>query len=270
MKQTPAELREHYDVERELADRLRRASKEERRELYSVVYAERSARIPHHPLVQAAADPAARALAVAPQVRLCRRFVGREHSFLEVGAGDGAVALALAPFVKHSTAADVTTALAPSGPRPGNFEFVAFDGFELPLPAASVDFVYSNDVAEHLHPDDLPDHLHAVRRVLRPGGRYLCVTPNRLSGPHDVSRHFASTPEGFHLREYSLGELSQAFAAAGFAGSETVTSVAGYAVRAIPGLPVVRSFERVVELLPQRARRVAARPLAAVKLVGRA
>jgi hypothetical protein len=61
MPQTAEQLREHYEVERELADRLRRASKEERRALYGVVYAERSARIPHHPLVSAAADPEARA-----------------------------------------------------------------------------------------------------------------------------------------------------------------------------------------------------------------
>ncbi len=269
MGQTPEELREHYDVERELADRLRRASKEERRELYGVVYAERSARIPHHPLVRAAAgDQAARAAAVAPQVRLIRRFVGPGDAFLEVGAGDGAVAWGLAPFVTASTAADVTDALAPPEPHPANFRFVAYDGFELPFEPASIDFVYSNDVVEHLHPDDLADHLQAVQRVLRTGGLYLCVTPNRLSGPHDVSRHFATTPQGFHLREYTVGELAAAFAAAGFRGARTVTSVGGYAVDRVPGLALTRAAESVIGVVPQPARRVAARPLAAIKLLG--
>ena len=266
VRQTAKELREHYEVERELADRLRQASREERRELYGVVYAERSARIPHHPLVRAAADPEARGRAVEPQARLIRRFVGRADAFLEVGAGDAAVAVAVAPHVARSTAVDVTDALAPAR-GPGNFEFLAFDGFELPLPAASVDFVYSNDVVEHLHPDDLDDHLHAILRVLRPGGRYLCVTPNRLSGPHDVSRHFAATPQGFHLREYTLGELADALTAAGFRSVGTVTSVSGRAVRRIPGLRLARGLERALEPLPHRLRRSAARPLAAVKLV---
>lgn len=269
MRQTAEQLREHYEVERELADRLRRASKEERRRLYGVVYAERSARIPHHPLVRAAADPEARAGAVEPQARLIRRFVGPLDSFLEIGAGDAAVTLAVAPYVTRATAVDVTDALAPAR-GPAGFEFLVFDGFELPLPAASIDFVYSNDVVEHLHPEDLGDHLRGVLRALRPGGRYLCVTPNRLSGPHDVSRHFAETPQGFHLREYTLSELADTVAAAGFRGAETLTSVSGYAVGRVPGIRVSRVVEAALELLPHRMRRRAARPLAAIKLVARA
>lgn len=270
MEQTADELREHYEVERELADRLRAASKEERRRLYGVVYAERSRRIPHHPLVRAAADAEARARGVEPQVRLIRRFVGRATTFLEIGAGDAAVAIGVAPFVGRATAVDVTDALVPADGLPGNFAFLVFDGFDLPLEDASVDFVYSNDVVEHLHPEDVQDHLRAVHRVLRPGGRYLCVTPNRLSGPHDVSRHFATTPQGFHLREYTVGELVDALRAAGFRSAGTVTSVSGYAVGGVPGLPFARAVERGIEALPRRFRRPAARGLAAVKVLGRA
>ena len=270
MEQTADELREHYEVERELADRLRAASKEERRELYGVVYAERSRRIPHHPLVRAAADAEARARGVEPQVRLIRRFVRATDAFLEIGAGDAAVAIGVAPFVERATAVDVTDALVPAGGRPANFDFQVFDGFDLPLADASVDFVYSNDVVEHLHPEDLQDQLRAVRRVLRPGGRYLCVTPNRLSGPHDVSRHFATTPQGFHLREYTVGELVDALRAAGFRSAETVTSVSGYAVGRLPGPALARAVERGIEALPRGLWRPAARGLAAVKVVGRA
>jgi len=270
MEQTADELREHYEVERELADRLRAASKEERRRLYGVVYAERSRRIPHHPLVRAAADAEARARGVEPQVRLIRRFVGPATTFLEIGAGDAAVAIGVAPSVGRATAVDVTDALVPADGRPGNFDFLVFDGFDLPLDDASVDFAYSNDVVEHLHPEDVQDHLCAVHRVLRPGGRYLCVTPNRLSGPHDVSRHFATTPQGFHLREYTVGELVDAMRSAGFRSAETVTSVSGYAVGRVPGLPLARAVERGIEALPRRFRRPAARGLAAVKVLGRA
>ena len=42
-------LRQHYEVERELSDRLRHATREERRSLYGQVYDELYQRVPHHP-----------------------------------------------------------------------------------------------------------------------------------------------------------------------------------------------------------------------------
>ncbi len=45
----PAMLRQHYEVEKELADRLRHATREERRILYGTVYDELYQRVPHHP-----------------------------------------------------------------------------------------------------------------------------------------------------------------------------------------------------------------------------
>jgi tetratricopeptide (TPR) repeat protein len=46
----PEQIREQYDVERELADRLRAASREERKQLYTELYEELFRRIPHHQL----------------------------------------------------------------------------------------------------------------------------------------------------------------------------------------------------------------------------
>jgi hypothetical protein len=46
---TRAQLREHYEVERELADALRRAGPHERRSLYATLYDELFRRVPHHP-----------------------------------------------------------------------------------------------------------------------------------------------------------------------------------------------------------------------------
>src|SRR3712207_6241441 len=46
---TPARVRHHYEVERELADRLRRAGPGERLRLYSEVYDELFRRVPDHP-----------------------------------------------------------------------------------------------------------------------------------------------------------------------------------------------------------------------------
>ncbi|HEX5983686.1 MAG TPA: class I SAM-dependent methyltransferase, partial [Solirubrobacterales bacterium] len=139
--------------------------------------------------------------------------------------------------------------------------------FDLGLPPDSVDLAFSHDVVEHLHPDDMLDHARAVLRVLRPGGVYVCITPNRLSGPHDVSRHFAESPEGFHLREYSATELAAALRQSGFSRVKVFLAAGGHRLSPLLPAAVVRPLEAAIGALPRRLRRRAARCLAAVKVV---
>jgi 2-polyprenyl-3-methyl-5-hydroxy-6-metoxy-1,4-benzoquinol methylase len=83
--------------------------------------------------------------------------------------------------------------------------------------AASYDVVISDQVLEHLHPDDVAAHLRGVHHILKPGGRYIFRTPHRFSGPHDVSRVFrCDRPVGMHLKEYSYHEFVTAVRQAGF------------------------------------------------------
>lgn len=98
-QRTEAQLREHYEIEKELADRLRRAAREERRHFYNEMYDELARRIVHHLLIAQATDPAARARAAAPQIRLIHRFVRPDTAFLEVGPGDCAVVTRVAEVV---------------------------------------------------------------------------------------------------------------------------------------------------------------------------
>lgn len=271
-EQTPAELREHWELERRLAARLSAAtSKQDRRRLYGEVYRQLSEGLPHHPLVRQAADAAAQAAAVEPQIALLKPFLNRDSHFCELGAGDGAVARELAPLVKRSLALDVTDALAlASGVASDEsigFEFRVFDGFDLGLPANSLDVVYSRDVVEHLHPDDMLDQSRDARRALRPGGVYICFTPNRLSGPHDISEHFADTPQGFHLREYTTTELAGAFRQAGFSRIKFMLTVRGRRLSPLLRAGLLRPVEALLEALPRRLRRSLSRGLAAVKVV---
>jgi 2-polyprenyl-3-methyl-5-hydroxy-6-metoxy-1,4-benzoquinol methylase len=266
-KRTDQELREHFEIERELAAKLRSAaSRDERRRLYGEVYRERSERIAHHPLVRQADDPRARAAAVAPQVRLLRPFLDPSRRFVEVGAGDAAVARAVAPHVKHSTALDVTDALF-RGAESDALELRVFDGFDLGVPTGSIDVIYSHDVVEHLHEEDMLEQTAAIRRALACGGVYVCVTPNRLSGPHDISRHFSDKPEGFHLREYTVTELAGAFQAVGFRRIRVFISKGGYHLT--PKIPAnaLRTVETGLQQLPASLRHSASRTLHSVKVV---
>jgi len=69
---------------------------------------------------------------------------------------------------------------------------------------------------EHLHPDDAREQLGNIFAALAPGGAYVCITPNRLDGPHDISRWFSDEATGFHLKEYTVTELQRLFREAGF------------------------------------------------------
>jgi SAM-dependent methyltransferase len=266
-QRTPEQLREHYEVEKELATRLRNASKIERRSLYNVVYDERAQRIPHHPLVTQAADPEIRARAIAPQLRLLNSFLTPETVFLEVGPGDCALALEVAKHVRHVYAVDVSEELVIDAARPSNFELFLSDGIHVPVPANAVDLAYSNQLMEHLHPDDAIDQLRGIFHALVPGGMYICITPNRLSGPYDISRHFDEVATGFHLKEYTITELEAAFKAAGFSKVRAFVSYGGRVLT--PELPpyVFSAIEWALENIPRKLRKKIAHLLTAVKVI---
>jgi SAM-dependent methyltransferase len=257
----------HYEVEKELANRLRRASKEERRSLYRVVYDEIPRQIKNHPLIQRAADAAARDRVATSRRKLLERFVEPRTRFLEIGAGDCALAMAMAALVHKVFAFDVSPSLLLGSTSPANCEFCIFEGLEIPLASGSIDVAYSNDVMEHLHPEDALDQLRSICDILRPGGVYVCITPNRLSGPHDISRHFDKIATGFHLREYTVAELTQVMRSAGFSRVRIFLSYRGQILSPLISPAIIVSYERLLERLPWRARRRMARLLAAVRFV---
>src|SRR5262249_45420096 len=149
-------------------------------------------------------------------LRFLRRFLGPRTTFVEIGAGDCALSYRVAPLVKRVYAVDVTDQIPRGASPPGNFELVISDGTSIPVPDASADVAFSDQLMEHLHPDDAREQLRSIARCLAPGGTYLCVTPHRLYGPRDISGYFETVAAGFHLREYSGAEIRRLFADAGF------------------------------------------------------
>jgi hypothetical protein len=59
--------------------------------------------------------------------------------------------------------------------------------------------------------------------VLRPGGLFVCLTPAGVGPPSDVTQEFPEldAPEGLHIREYRIGELTRDLKRAGFARVES-------------------------------------------------
>ena len=270
VRRPPALLRQHYEVERELADRLRHATREERRALYGAVYDELYQRVPHHPQLTRKSSPELTRAALRPQLRLLRRYLRAETVLLEVGPGDCSLSMAVAPLVRRVYGLDVSQKITEQLSLPSNFMLILSDGTSVPLPPDSVDVAYSNQLMEHLHPDDALEQLEGIWRALRPGGVYICITPNRLNGPHDVSQYFDSVATGFHLKEYTVGELSRLFRKVGFRKVQALLGRRGVFVP-VAVAPVVAG-EIALELLPPSPRQVLARTVGraflGVRLVG--
>jgi SAM-dependent methyltransferase len=221
---TPAQLREHYEIEKELAAKLRNASRQERRTLYSEVYNELFQRVPAHPQLTRKSSDRDTQRIVAYQMQFLKRFLKPDATFLEVGPGDCALSIEVAKHVKKVYAVDVSDEITKGLSKPPNFQLILSDGCGIALPDNSVNVAYSHQLMEHLHPDDAFEQLQNIYNALAPGGVYICVTPNRLSGPHDISVYFDRLATGFHLKEYTIHELGDIFKKVGF------SKVASYAV----------------------------------------
>jgi SAM-dependent methyltransferase len=246
------QLREHYEIERELAVRLRQATTEERSTLYAEVYDELFRRIPHHPQLQRRFSEE-RQRQVDRELYFLSPLLDSEVTFLEIGAGDLALSRRVAAMVGEVYAVDVAAEIAGIDHTAANLHIALTDGRHFPLPDESIALAYSNQLMEHLHPDDAAEQVRDLFRVIRPGGAYLCVTPNRLTGPWDVSRMFSSAPTGLHLREYSNRELVALLRDVGFEEIHAVVP-AGRSARQVPAA-LFTTVERALEALPPRARR---------------
>jgi SAM-dependent methyltransferase len=212
-------MRRHFEIESQLAEKLRAASRAERKTLYSSVYDELFTRVPNHPqVVKKTQGRTARQQSILRSLlALTRRMTHKDTVFLEIGAGDCRLSLSLAPHVKKVYAIDVSEQITKSEIQPDNFTLILSDGCSIPVPAGEVNVAFSNQLMEHLHPDDALEQLKNIHNALKDGGMYVCITPSCLSGPHDISRYFSDEPRGFHLKEYSSTELVDEFRKAGFA-----------------------------------------------------
>lgn len=248
------DIKRHYQIEKELAHKLRIASKEERKHLYPSLYDEFYKLVPDHSqALREKANPQKRAKRVNRQIRFLKRFINPNVSFLEIGAGDCVVSFEVAKLVNKVYALDVSAESIDELDPPENFELIISDGFQVPVPQDSIDVVYSNQLMEHLHPDDAMEQLQNIFRCIAVGGIYICSTPNRLSGPHDVSRYFDKVATGFHLKEYSFIELNELFKQVGFSKTHVYCGGRKQYVK-LPKI-LIKIYEIGLEIIPHIVRR---------------
>ncbi len=261
---SPERLAAHYALEVSLANRLKASAPGVRVQVYTAVYETLFANLPDHP--QHAARTELRQVRLLQQAAFLRRYLHAQSDYVEIGCGDAALTKMIAPWVRSAIGVDVTAALVEGSAPLARFSFVQTSGTDLDIPSGTADVVYSNQLMEHIHPEDAGAQLTEILRILKPGGCYVCTTPNRLTGPHDISRYFGYEPRGFHLREYTYASLASLFLAAGFRSASPVVFLKGrpYA----PPLAAVRAVERGLELLPMRLRASVASHSAVINIAG--
>lgn len=221
---TTEQITKHYTLEKNLAAQLRHSRKEERQSLYTSLYNRLFQEITDHPQISRKMDAEASQIEVQRKMNLVKRYLQPDTVFLEVGPGDCQFSFNVAQQVKTVYAVDVSQEITKNVDVPSNFELIISNGCDVPAPDGSISVAYSNQLMEHLHPEDAYEQLKGLYHCLQPGGVYICITPNRLSGPHDVSKYFDPVATGFHLKEYTNQELYGLFSTIGFS---KITTYAG-------------------------------------------
>ena len=265
-----ARLRAHYEIERDLASRLKEAPASDRASVYGEVYDELFRRVPDHPQL-ASQSSGLREQNVARELEVLIRFIEESDTILEIGAGDCLLSKQLARRSRAVHAVDVSEEITQSAEHPHNLHVHVIDGVHMPVRPGSITLAYSNQLMEHLHPGDARAQLAEIATALALGGRYVVITPNGLTGPWDISRLFSTTPAGFHLHEYTNSELTALLHQASFKRVRAFVSVRHRVIV----FPVVflTVAERLLQLLPAPVRckllqiSVIAAPLKTVRLV---
>ncbi len=266
------QIREHYEAEQELANKLRKSTKAQRKSenLYATLYDELYRSVPHHQQLTVKASKYQTQRNINWQFGLIRRFINDTTIFLELGPGDCSFASKISGIVKKVYAIDVSEIITNSSSIP-KYEIIISDGSSIPLPDDSIDVVYSNQLMEHIHPDDAIAQLHEIYRVLKSSGHYVCVTPNSVIGPWDISYYYNNVATGFHLKEYSVHELIETFRYAGFNTLKGYSGARGIYWR-FP-LFLIALLEKTLLLLPinlrvRLGRSLPLRMILGIKLVG--
>lgn len=126
---------------------------------------------------------------------------------LDLGCGSGYGAASLADIAASVVAVDISAdavAFAAERYRAGNLSFQVIDGSgPLPFADGQFDVVLSFQVIEHVH--DTATYLREARRVLKPGGVMIIVTPDRTLRLLPFQKPW----NRWHVREYSMASLER-------------------------------------------------------------
>lgn len=152
-----------------------------------------------------------------------------EKSVLDIGCGEGNFLLCIENKLKHKrlVGLDVSVGVLPKSSK---VEFIKTNIVNFDL-GDKFDVITSDNVMEHIAPNDIDIHLRSVVRHLKSKGTLIIMMPNRLFGPNDVTRIIDYTnsnivpAKGTHLSEMSYKEIIKLLKEHGFTEFKTVIPI---------------------------------------------
>lgn len=224
---TRESLENQFLVEKELADRLRKADSTERKVILSTMYDELFEKVPDHSRLSRRKSESETREYNESKMSLLRRFLTQDCTLLEFGSGDCQFAYECAKLVKQVVAVEIVDQRPKGIEAPDNFNLQIYDGDAILLEDETIDVAFSDQLLEHLHPDDVNSHFGSLYRIMKPRGVYLLRTPHAFTGPHDISKYFSDTPRGFHMKEYTFREIRDLTRSIGFRNVRCVMGIKG-------------------------------------------
>jgi SAM-dependent methyltransferase len=251
------QLKNHYLVEKSIAERLMAADRDQRKQIYATMYDELFQKVPDHPRLNRRSDDKLTSRSNRAKLALVKRFVDSSTVFMEYAPGDCRFVTEVAGHVKYAYGLDISDQRRPGERSPDNFQLVIYDGYVVEeIPSGSLDVIFSDQLIEHFHPADTKLHFALAHRLLKPNGLYVFRTPHAVTGPHDISKYFADEPECFHLKEWTFGEVRDLLKEVGFSRFRPFWYRRGVSVR-LPTL-YFTALERFFARFPKRYTRKAA------------
>jgi hypothetical protein len=211
------ELYEIYLVEKKQSKIIREEEdSKKRKKLYSSTYDDYFKKLPFHPQFKVKDNKIIRDSRLKFQFNQIKKILNKNDVFVEIGAGDCSLTIQSSNYCKEAIALEVSEEIIKGLNFTENSKCLIFDGFNFPINDNYAGLAYSNQLMEHLHPSDAIEQVSGIFKFLKKGGAYICITPNGINGPHDISKFYGDKLVGFHLKEYKITELKKLFTLIGF------------------------------------------------------
>lgn len=211
MGKQPIIKEEWIRLENNLAEELLNTNKRERDHKYTEVYERLYSRYSDEKKAEMSKNYLKTAVA---HNLILHKLIKTGKSVLDIGCGFGHEAALLVEQGNHVIGIDInrihiSEAKAAYG-HLKNLKFFQTMGVKLAFPDNSFDFVISKSVFEHLHPNDVDEHLSEVKRVLRHNGEYIftSITPYACGDVFMIDKdHEQRKKIGFHINLITWGQL---------------------------------------------------------------
>ena len=151
----------------------------------------------------------------------------KDKSILDIGCGDGAFLINVENSLstKNLAGIDISKVVLPH--QQSKIQFIESDIIDFSI-KEKFDVVVSDNVFEHIAPQDISKHIDSIKNVLEKNGTLIIMMPNRLFGPSDVTRiiDFSYTNKtqatGTHVNESTYYESMSILRKNGFRNFRTV------------------------------------------------